>query len=226
MKCILTVEDELEIARVLIRGLRQEGFEVMTARSGNEAFMQMKSGEPDLVLLDVMLPDLDGFEVCRYLREMKKRPFPILMLSAKSTLADKIKGLDCGADDYITKPFDIEELLARVRAGMRRVGEFTSLAEHITVGDLVLDTSARQALRAGQLLELTKKEYSLLELLAKNTGQVLTKSCIFDHVWGWESDASWQVIKVYINYLRTKLNAGGKPNLIHAVRGIGYVLRP
>ena len=226
MKCILTVEDEPEVARVLTRGLRQEGFEVMTARNGNEALMKMKSGAPDLVLLDVALPDIDGFEVCRYLRKMKKRPFPIFMLSARNAVTDKIKGLDSGADDYITKPFDIEELLARVRAGMRRVGELTHQTERITVGDLVLDTTARQAWRAGELLELTKKEYSLLELLAKNAGQVLTRGCIFDHVWGWESEASWEVIKVYINYLRTKLNAGGKPNLIHAIRGIGYVLRP
>jgi two-component system response regulator MprA len=188
--------------------------------------MKMKSGAPDLVLLDVALPDIDGFEVCRYLRKMKKRPFPIFMLSARNAVTDKIKGLDSGADDYITKPFDIEELLARVRAGMRRVGELTHQTERITVGDLVLDTTARQAWRAGELLELTKKEYSLLELLAKNAGQVLTRGCIFDHVWGWESEASWEVIKVYINYLRTKLNAGGKPNLIHAIRGIGYVLRP
>ncbi len=226
MKCVLTVEDEPGIARVLTRGLRQEGFEVMTAKSGDEAFVKMRSGEPDLVLLDVMLPDIDGFEVCRRLREMKKRPFPILMLSAKSALTDKVKGLDCGADDYITKPFDIEELLARVRASMRRVGEFTPEEEQIIIGDLCLDTTARQAWRADKLLELTKKEYSLLELLVKNAGHVLTRSSIFDHVWGWDSEASWEVIKVYVNYLRTKLNAGGKPNLIHAIRGIGYVLRP
>ena len=225
MKCILTVEDEPEVARALTRGLRQEGFEVMTARNGNEAFTKMKSGEPDLVLLDVALPDIDGFEVCRYLREMKKRPFPIFMLSARNAVADKIKGLDAGADDYITKPFNIEELLARVRSGMRRVGEFTHQTEHITIGDLILDTTSQQAWRAGELLELTRKEYSLLELLAKNAGQVLTRSFIFDRVWGWDSEASWEVIKVYINYLRTKLNAGGKPNLIHAIRGIGYVLR-
>ncbi|HLG76420.1 MAG TPA: response regulator transcription factor [Ktedonobacteraceae bacterium] len=225
MKCVLAVEDEPDIAFVLTHGLKQEGFEVITARSGGEAFMRMKSGEPDLVLLDVMLPDIDGFEMCRCLREMRQRPFPILMLSARSTLTDKIKGLDCGADDYITKPFDLDELLARVRASMRRVKEYTHQVEHIAVGDLVIDTAARQAWRAGELLTLTKKEYSLLELLAKNAGQVLTRDCIFDHVWGWDSEASWEVIKVYVNYLRTKLNAGGKPDMIHSVRGIGYVLR-
>ena len=225
MKYILTIEDEPEIARVLIHRLRQEGFEVVVVKSGDEALLKVENDEPDLVLLDAMLPDVDGFEMCRRLHKMKKRPFSILMLSTRSTLTDKIRGLDCGADDYITKPFAIEELLARVRASIRRIGEFTHETEHITIGDLVLDTATRQVWRDGELLELTKKEYNLLELLMKNAGQVLTRGCIFERVWGWESEASWEVIKVYINYLRTKLNTGDKPNLIHAVRGIGYVLR-
>ena len=225
MKYILTIEDEPEIARLLIYRLRQEGFEVVVVKSGDEALLRVENDEPDLILLDLMLPDVDGFEICRRLHKMKKRPFSIFLLSTKGTLTDKIRGLDCGADDYITKPFVIEELLARVRAGIRRIGEFTRETEHIAIGDLVLDTTTRQVWRDGKPLELTKKEYSLLELLMKNAGQVLTRGCIFDHVWGWESEANWEVIKVYINYLRTKLNAGNKPNLIYAVRGIGYVLR-
>jgi DNA-binding response OmpR family regulator len=225
VKYILTIEDEPEIARLLIYRLRQEGFEVVVVKSGDEALLRVENDEPDLILLDLMLPDVDGFEICRRLHKMKKRPFSIFLLSTKGTLTDKIRGLDCGADDYITKPFVIEELLARVRAGIRRIGEFTRETEHIAIGDLVLDTTTRQVWRDGKPLELTKKEYSLLELLMKNAGQVLTRGCIFDHVWGWESEANWEVIKVYINYLRTKLNAGNKPNLIYAVRGIGYVLR-
>lgn len=179
----------------------------------------------DLILLDVMLPDMDGFEVCRRLRYVSDRAFPIFILSGRSAVSDKILGLDSGADDYITKPFDFEELLAHIRAGLRRMRRITEESRKIVAGSVVLDPQTRQAWRDGQLLELTRREYDLLELLAHNAGHVLTKTCIFERVWGYDSDVGLEVIKVYINYLRAKLNAGGKPDLIHAIRGVGYVLK-
>ena len=231
MKRILAVEDELDIGDILRLSLSQEGFNVVLARSGREALDTELSNKSDLVLLDVMLPDIDGFEVCRCLRAQRNRLLPILMLSARSELKDKVKGLNCGADDYITKPFDFEELLARIRAALRRVDRVEGTRREtetrtICVGDIVLDVAARQVWRAGEPLELSKKEYDLLELLARNAGQVLTKGCIFEHIWGWDSEAGWEVVKVYIRYLRKKLNQAGKPDPIHAIRGIGYILRP
>src|SRR5579884_2481328 len=229
MKRILAVEDEIDIGNVLRLGLSQEGFNVVVARSGREALDTESRNRSDLVLLDVMLPDIDGFEVCRCLRAQRNRLLPILMLSARSELKDKVKGLNCGADDYIAKPFDFEELLARIRAALRRVDRVEGVrreARTICIGDIVLDVAARQVWRAGEPLELSRKEYDLLELLARNAGQVLTRSCIFEHIWGWDSEAGWEVVKVYIRYLRKKLNLAGKPDPIHAIRGIGYVLRP
>ncbi|HEY7419791.1 MAG TPA: response regulator transcription factor [Ktedonobacteraceae bacterium] len=226
MRHILAVEDESDVGDVLFQGLSQEGFNVMIARSGYEALDIVLNNEPDLVLLDVGLPDIDGFEVCRCLRAGENKPLPILMLSAFSTLGDKVRGLNCGADDYITKPFEFEELLARIQSALRQVERVTQKAQIIHIGDLVLDVTGRQVWRAGEPLELSKREFDLLEFLARNAGQVLTKSCIFEHIWGWDSEANWEVVKVYIRYLRKKLNLGDKPDLIHAIRGIGYVLRP
>jgi DNA-binding response OmpR family regulator len=226
MKHVLAVEDEEDVGDILRRFLSQEGFNVVVARSGREALDTELRNESDLVLLDVMLPDIDGFEVCQRLRTQGNRLLPILMLSARDGLKDKVKGFNCGADDYITKPFDFEELLARIRAALRRVERTEQQAQMIRIGDIVLDVAARQVWRAGKLLDLSKKEYDLLELLARNAGQVLPKGCIFEHIWGWESEAGWEVVKVYIRYLRKKLNLDGKPDLIHAIRGIGYVLRP
>ncbi len=226
MRCILAVEDEISIGEVLRLGLSQEGFNVIIARDGHEALDTALRKKPDLMLLDVKLPDINGFEVCRRLRAQGNTLLPVLILSACCTLDDKVKGLSCGADDYITKPFEFEELLARIRAALRRLEETTQQAQTLHIGDVVIDIAARQASRDGEPLALSKKEYELLALLAKNAGKVLTKSCIFEHVWGWESEASWEVVKVYIRYLRTKLNTGDKPDLIHAIRGVGYVLRP
>jgi two-component system, OmpR family, response regulator MprA len=176
--------------------------------------------------LDVMLPDIDGFELCRRIRAMGYPSLPILMLTARDTQADKIAGLDCGADDYITKPFDFEELLARIRAALPRVGEQALSPSKLEVADVLIDPAARQVWRGGDQLELTVREYELLELLARNAGQVLTKGQIFEQVWGDDNDVGWEVVKVYVNLLRAKLNAGGKADLIHTVRGIGYMLMP
>lgn len=225
MKRILVVEDEPCIASVLSRGLTFQGFTVQVATSGEAALENMRICPQDLVLLDVMLPDMTGFEVCRRLRDMRDKDLPILMLTARDEVKDKITGLESGADDYITKPFDFDELVARIRAGLRRVMGTPHATHKLVVDDLVLDTEARQAWRGGDALELTKREYDLLELLMRNSGHVLTKGCIFERVWGYDSEAGLEVIKVYMNYIRAKLNAGGKPDLIHAVRGVGYVLK-
>jgi two-component system response regulator MprA len=225
MKQILVVEDESNLASALRRGLTYKGFAVQVARSGQDALERIRLCPHDLVLLDLMLPDMDGFEVCRRLRRMTDQVFPILILTARDAIRDKIAGLDSGADDYITKPFDFEELVAHIRAGLRRVRGKPGSMSHLMAAGVILDPRARQAWRDGQYLTLSKREFDLLELLVRNAGQVLTKDCIFERVWGYDSETGLDVIKVYINYLRAKLNAGGKPNLIHAIRGIGYVLR-
>jgi DNA-binding response OmpR family regulator len=222
MNHILTIVDEPDLIALLIR----EGFEVKIAKTGSEILAQLCRNRPDLILLSAMVPDMDGFELCRRIRAMRKRPLAVLMLSEHATAADRIKGLECGADDYIDEPVDLTEMLARIHAGLRRINELTGRLQKLEVGDLVLDTSSRQVWRSGELVALTKREYDLLELLAKNAGRVLSKECIFDRVWGWDSQANWEVIKVYMNYLRAKLNKGGKADLIHAIRGVGYVLRP
>jgi DNA-binding response OmpR family regulator len=225
MKRIHVVEDEPQVARLLASGLSYKGFEVSVTSSGTEALNRMGESIPDIVILDVMLPDIDGFEVCRRLRSSHTN-VPILMLTAKSAVADKVAGLDCGADDYLTKPFDFEELLARVRARLRQEAQPHSLAKKIIVGDIVIDPASRQVWRAGQLIELTKREYDLLEVLARNTGQVITQGIFFQRVWGDDLDVGSEVLKVSICSLRKKLNAQGQTNLIHSVRGVGYMLKP
>jgi DNA-binding response OmpR family regulator len=220
---ILVVEDEKHILQFLQRGLLYKGFEVLTATSGEEALSLASARSLDLVLLDIMLPDISGIEVCRALRAGENGTLPILMLTAKDERTDKIMGLESGADDYITKPFDFEELVARMRAALRRV-ERTQRREKIEVEDLVIDTATYGVWRAGERIALTRREYELLELLAQNAGHVLTKERIFERVWGYDNEAGLEVIKVYINTLRTKLNTGGKADLIHSVRGVGYLL--
>jgi DNA-binding response OmpR family regulator len=225
MKRLLIVEDEPQIRQFLRRGLKYKGFEVLEASTGVEALRSIEDHTPDLVVLDVMLPDIDGREICRRLRDNGDLRLPILMLTARDEITDKIDGLECGADDYITKPFDFDELVARIRAAFRRLEGVPHLAQKIEVGDLLIDTAARQAWRGGHLLDLTRREYDLLELLALHSGQVLTKSQIFERVWGYDHEAGLEIIKVYINYVRTKLTIENRPNLIHAIRGIGYTLK-
>jgi|SwirhisoilCB2_FD_contig_41_16525062_length_852_multi_3_in_0_out_0_1 two-component system response regulator MprA len=225
MPKILVVDDEPQINDFLRRGLTYKGFEVAAVLNGEEALNSARDYPPDLVVLDIMLPDMTGYEVCRRLRASGDRNLPILMLTARDALADKISGLDCGADDYITKPFAFEELLARIRANLRRVEHQNRPNRKLEVGDLVIDPAIREVRRGDRLVELTSREFDLLELLTRHQGQVLTKEIIFERIWGYDNESGIEVIKVYINYLRSKLNAGGKPDMIHSVRGIGYILK-
>lgn len=226
MPKILVIDDEPQINDFLRRGLTYKGFEVSAVSNGEEALNSARDFPPDLVVLDVMLPDMTGYEVCRRLRASGDRNLPILMLTARDALTDKISGLDCGADDYITKPFAFEELLARIRANLRRVEHQNRPNRKLEVGDLAIDPAIREVRRADRLVELTTREFDLLELLTRHQGQVLTKEIIFERIWGYDNESGIEVIKVYINYLRSKLNAGGKPDMIHSVRGIGYILKP
>ena len=225
MPKILVVDDEPQINDFLRRGLTYKGFEVAAVLNGEEALNSARDYPPDLVVLDIMLPDMTGYEVCRRLRASGDRNLPILMLTARDALSDKISGLDCGADDYITKPFAFEELLARIRANLRRVEHQNRPNRKLEVGDLVIDPAIREVRRGDRLVELTSREFDLLELLTRHQGQVLTKEIIFERIWGYDNESGIEVIKVYINYLRSKLNAGGKPDMIHSVRGIGYILK-
>jgi len=224
-KQILIVEDEAHISQFLQRGLLYKGFAAIIARTGEEALSLAVANKPDLILLDVLLPDESGIEVCRSLRGSGMKTLPILMLTAKDERTDKILGLESGADDYITKPFDFEELVARIRAALRRVESTQSVSRKMKVGDLVIDTASHSVWRAGNPIALTRREYDLLDLLMQNAQHVLTKERIFECIWGYDNEAGLDVIKVYINTLRSKLNAGDHPNLIFAVRGVGYMLK-
>jgi DNA-binding response OmpR family regulator len=221
MATVLVVEDEPGIADFIRRGLSYKGYSVRVAHSGEEALELAQEQLPDLVILDLMLPGMDGVEVCRRLRAADA--VPILMLTARDAVADKVAGLEAGADDYITKPFAFEELLARVRAALRRrapAGE-----EVIKVSDLVVSPASREVRRGDREIELTAREYELLEFLARHAGEVVNKETIFEKVWGYDFEIESDAIKVYISYLRKKLNAAGEPDLVHSVRGVGYILK-
>lgn len=221
MAKILVVEDEPDILDFIKRGLALKGYKVAVAGTGEGALDTAREFSPDLVILDLMLPGIDGVEVCRLLRGQSD--VAILMLTARDSVADKVDGLEAGADDYITKPFIFEELLARVRSVLRRkVGEGQNV---IAIGDLTIRPSSREVERAGRSIRLTAREYELLELLARNAGTVLSKETIFEKVWGFDFEVESDAIKVYISYLRKKLNAGGESDLIHAIRGVGYMLK-
>ncbi len=220
---ILVIEDEHQIADLLRRGLTFKGYLVDTAASGEEGLDKARDNPPDLVILDLMLPEMSGEEVCRRLREGLDPDLPIIILTAKDATEDKIAGLDAGADDYITKPFNFEELLARIRASLRR--RQPQEKSIIRVGDLTLNLASREAMRGERKLDLTTREFDLLEFLARNEGHVVSKEAIFERVWGYSFDIDSDAVKVYISYLRSKLTAGGEPDMIHTVRGIGYMLR-
>ncbi len=218
---ILVIEDEDKILHFLERGLTYEGYRVETAADGPSGLALARSETPDLVILDWMLPGLDGLEVCRRLRAAG--PTPILMLTARESVSDRVLGLDAGADDYLVKPFEFDELVARVRALLRRARP--EAADLLTFGDLRLDTGTHQAFRGERPIELTAKEYDLLDLFMRHPRQVLTREVIFDRVWGYDFGGESNIIEVYVRYLRQKTEAGGEPRLLHTVRGVGYVLR-
>ena len=218
---ILLVEDEPRIADVIQRGLREELYVVDIAYDGEEALSQAEGGLYDLVILDIMLPGKDGIFVCRELRS-RKINVPVLMLTARDGLKDKVLGLNSGADDYLTKPFAFEELLARVRALLRRKSEEKTTT--LKVADLELDQLSRKVSRAGKEINLTGKEFALLKYLMINSNQVITRTMIFERIWDGYNDNSTKTIDVYISYLRSKIDKGFDKRLIHTVRGAGYML--
>lgn len=219
---ILIVEDDKKVARFLKRGLQEEGYTADVAYNGAEGLMMAMVNRYELIILDVMLPQKDGMRVLNELRGHRITT-PVLMLTARDSLEDKIRGLNDGADDYLTKPFAFAELLARIRAILRR-GE-PERPVKLIAADLTLDPVTRKVRRSGKEIELTNKEYALLEYFLRNKGQVLTRSLISDHVWGYQFDTSTNIVSVYINYLRNKIDDGFDKKLIHTVRGVGYVLR-
>ncbi len=218
---ILIIEDDEGIVKILKRSLIYEGYQVDSASDGESGLNMARNLHPDLVILDWMLPGIDGLEVCQRLRA--GGGLPILMLTAKDALEDRVQGLDAGADDYLVKPFELDELLARIRALLRRTMPERTVT--MSFQDLVLDTSTRQATRFGRVISLTAKEYDLLELFLRHPRQVLTRDMIFDRVWGYDFGGESNVLDVYIRYLRQKLESNGEPRLIHTARGVGYVLR-
>lgn len=224
-KRVLVIEDEERILQFLQRGLTYEGYIVDTAMDGSQGLAIADDNPPDLVIIDWMLPEaepgLDGLEVCRRLRS--GGDIPIIMLTAKDAVEDRVRGLDAGADDYLVKPFALNELLARVRALLRRTTSETP--EVLTFKDLRLDTGTHQAFRGERAIELTSKEFELLELFLRNPRQVLTRDVIYDRVWGYDFGGESNIIEVYVRYLRQKTEAEGEPRLMHTVRGVGYVLR-
>jgi two-component system response regulator MprA len=218
---ILVIEDEQKIADFLRRGLTYEGFQVEVRNDGESGLKAARDNPSDLVILDVMLPGLDGWEVCRRLRA--GGPVSILMLTAKDSVPDRVKGFESGADDYVTKPFAFEELIARVRALLRRsrVAEETVLR----FADLSLNVSTREVTRVSRKIELTTKEFDLLHFFLRHPRQVLTRELIYDRIWGYDFGGESNILEVYIRYLRTKLEDKDEPRLIQTVRGVGYVLR-
>jgi two-component system response regulator MprA len=221
---LLVVDDDRGLRDVLRRALTLTGYEVRLAENGSEALSEVASAVPDAVVLDVGLPDIDGLEVCRLLRREGNR-VPVLMLTARDAVADRIDGLDAGADDYLVKPFDIDELRARIRALLRRAGADGDVGSGLTFAELKLDPSRHGAVVGDKFVELTRTEYQLLELLMLNSRKVLPHSLIYDRVWGYDFGPTSNALRVYVGYLRRKLEDAGARNLIHTVRGVGYALR-
>jgi len=220
---LLVVDDDPAVREALALVLDLNGFEVTTAADGREAIRTLSAASPDAVILDVLMPGIDGLEVCRRIRASGDRT-PVLMLTARTEVSERVAGLEAGADDYLAKPFAREELIARLRALLRRTG-WEGDDRLLRFEDLELDPLAHEARRAGRLLELTRTEFLLLELLMHHPRQVLTRSTIFDRVWGYDFGPSSNSLEVYIGYLRRKTEAAGDPRLLHTVRGVGYVLR-
>jgi two-component system response regulator MprA len=221
---VLVAEDDRSVRDSLVRALTFEGYEVFTAADGAEALAAVDDTQPDVIVLDVLMPNVDGLTACRLLRQRGDRT-PVLMLTARHEVSDRVAGLDAGADDYLVKPFALDELLARLRALLRRTG-VSGDEEVLRVGDLVLDPPRRQAWRGDRELELTKTEFDLLELLLFNAGIVLTRDQIYERIWGYDFETSSKSLDVYISYLRRKTEEQGEARLIHTIRGVGYSARP
>jgi len=219
---VLIAEDDRAVRDAVERALSFEGYEVITARDGAEALQRVLNDAPDLVVLDVMMPIVDGLETCRRLRA-SGNSVPVLMLTARTEVSDRVAGLDAGADDYLAKPFALEELLARMRALLRRATG--PVGEALIVGDLVVDPDARLATRGGEPVALTKTEFDLLQFLVENAGVVLSRERIYEEIWGYDFETTSNSLDVYIGYLRRKTEAGGRPRVVHTVRGVGYVAR-
>jgi two-component system response regulator MprA len=220
---VLVVEDDADLARALALELDHAGYEVRVESDGPAALQAGGDWQPDLVVLDLGLPTLDGLDVCRRLRAASWAP--ILILTARDAIDARVRGLDAGADDYITKPFSLDELLARVRSSLRRATR-SDEGHVLHAGDVVLDAMARTVTRAGEAIELTRREFDLLEFLLRHPGQALERGTLLSEVWGYDFLGGSNVVDVYVRYLRRKIETAGAPRLIHTVRGIGYALRP
>jgi two-component system OmpR family response regulator len=220
---VLVVDDESNITDLVTTALRYEGFEVASAHDGREALAAVESFRPDLMVLDVMLPDVDGFEVQRRLLD-RGRPTPVVFLTARDATEDKVRGLTIGGDDYVTKPFSLDELVARIRSVLRRVQGAIPAVDRLRFADLEMDEDAHEVRRGNRSIELTATEFSLLRFLLMNPRRVLSKAQILDHVWHYDFGGDPAIVETYISYLRKKVDAA-EPPLIHTVRGVGYVLR-
>ncbi len=222
---VLVVDDESVLAEMVSMALRYEGWDITTASDGFAAITAARTVRPDVVVLDVMLPDMSGLEVLRRLREQNPK-LPVLLLTAKDAVEDRIAGLTAGGDDYVTKPFSIEEVVLRLRALLRRTGVTTEdSGAQIVVGDLVLDEDSHEVTRAGQAITLTSTEFELLRFMMRNSRRVLSKAQILDRVWSYDFGGRSNIVELYISYLRKKIDTGREP-MIHTLRGAGYVLKP
>jgi heavy metal response regulator len=221
---ILIVEDEKKISALIRKGLEEENYAVEDAADGEKGEQLALERPYDLIILDIMLPKKDGLQILDALRKAEIET-PVLMLTAKGTVEDRVKGLDIGADDYLVKPFAITELLARIRSLLRRKKGAERSATTLTIADLTLDLVARKVIRGGKLIDLTSKEFSLLEYFMRNKNKTLNRSTITEHIWNYNFDTGTNIIDVYINHLRTKIDGGFPNKLLHTIRGVGYVLK-
>jgi len=220
---ILVVDDEDNLRTMLVAALKYEGYDVSFAPDGQAALKMVRESTPDLIVLDVMMPDLDGFAVCKRLRDSGNRT-PVIFLTARDSASDKVQGLQIGGDDYLSKPFALEELVARVEAVLRRVDASPDAAETWTLADLAMDDVAHRVTRSGEEIHLSPTEYNLVKFLLQNTGRVLSRGQLLQNVWGYSPDDDPSVVETYVGYIRRKVDAY-EPKLIHTVRGVGYTMR-